>query len=273
MEFIQNQILGGTSIDRQGEKLTYEFLNDFCNTFKGKRMPLNQQHDLGLKTIGYAENLRLEKFGNSDKEWSLIGDLFVDRDNLEIAVVGFSISGVEEIKSENNPDFLLYIPFPYYNDAELLESLSESHKINLGKWIKKNNTPESWAIFTAAVAFAITPVWDDFYKTVIAPKIKKFVSEELPKLAKKGVGLHHAQIVDYRGCEIEIRFIGEWGREKECYSLNIMRNAISMVKHELDATFSTSDPISRIVLCYNKDSKSYFVHRIEKDSGNVEHYT
>ncbi|EGQ7881757.1 hypothetical protein NMS01_003878 [Vibrio cholerae] len=272
MELIRNQILGGTSIDRQGEKLTYEFLNDFCNTFKGKRMPLNQQHDLGLKTIGYAENLRLERFGNSDKEWSLIGDLFVDRDNLEIAVGGFSISGVEEIKSENNPDFFLYIPFPYYNDAELLESLSESNKINLGKWIKKNNDPESWAIFAATVAFALTPVWDDFYKTVVAPKIKKFVSEEFPKLAKKGIGLQHVQIIDYHGCEIEIRFIGERGREKECYSLSIMRNAISMVQHELDTIFSTSDPVSRIVLCYNKDGKSYFVHRIEKDSGSVEHY-
>lgn len=272
MELIRNQILGGTSIDRQGEKLTYEFLNDFCNTFKGKPIPLNQQHDLGLNTVGYAENLRLEKIGDSDKEWNLIGDLFVERANLEIVVGGFSISGVEALKSEDNPDFLLYIPFPYYNDAELLESLSKSNKINLGKWIKKNNDPESWAIFAATVVFVLTPVWDDFYKTIIAPKIKKFVYEEFPKLKKKGVGLQHVQIVDYRGCEIEIRFIGERGREKECYSSSTIRNSISMIKNEFDSTFSVSNPVVRIVLCYDKDSKSYFIHRIEKDRGDVEHY-
>lgn len=258
-------------MDRQGEKLTYEFLDNFCNNFKGKRIPLNQQHDLRRNTIGYAENLRLEKVGSSD-EWRLIGDLFVDLANLEIAVGGFSISGIEEIKYKNNPDFLLYIPFPYYNDTELLESLSESNKINLGKWIKKNSTPESWALFGSAVVFALTPLWDDFYKTVVAPKIKQFISDELPKLTKKGIGLQHVQIVDYRGCEVEIRFIGERGREKECYSSSIMRHSISMAKDILDSTFSESDPVSRIVLYYDKNSKSYFIHRIEKDSGTIEHY-
>lgn len=272
MEFIRNQILGGTSKDLQGEKLTYEFLNDFCNTLQGKRIPLNQQHDLVLNTIGYAENLRLEKIENVDNEWNLVGDLFVDRENLEIAVGGFSISGMEIIKQEHMPDFLLYIPYPYYNDSEFLECLSESKTVNLGKWIKKNSTSDAWAIFATTVVFALTPVWNDLYKTVVAPKIKEFISKELPKLTKKGLSAQHVQLVDYIGYEIEIRFIGERGREDECYSSSTIRNSIKMVKVELDNSFSNSDPISRIILCYDKTRNSYFIHRIERDSGHVEHY-
>jgi hypothetical protein len=74
MNTIANQVIAGTQLDLQGERNTKKALESFVHRYAGKRMPLNQQHDLALKSFGYAENLRIIPDKDSPGDWFLVGD-------------------------------------------------------------------------------------------------------------------------------------------------------------------------------------------------------
>lgn len=271
MLVIKEQILGGTLQDRQGEKLSYKFLNDFCDKYKGCRIPMNQHHDILKKTVGHIENLKLIQHPSISDEWQLIGDIYLNEGDVEDAIGGFSISGIEPLIEIENPNTLLYLPYPLYNDKMLIEELSLSNTLNIGKWIKKNNTPELIAIFAPAILFILSPAWEHTYNKIIAPKIDDFIEKQWPKLKKENLGLQHAQLIDYQNSEIEIRFIGEKGKEETCYSPKAIKIAIKKVQAELPNLTAQRENVIRVVMYFDSKIKEYSIHRVEYIDGSVEH--
>jgi hypothetical protein len=53
MEQIIGQILAGTQLDLQGEKLSKAFLDEFCQYTDAVKSPLHQHHDMSKKIVGY----------------------------------------------------------------------------------------------------------------------------------------------------------------------------------------------------------------------------
>lgn len=143
MKTIKNQTLAATRLDSQGErKNTKEALESFAALYAGRRMPLNQQHDLSLNSPGYVENVCVIPDAGSPGDWSLVGDVYFDGDALEIPVGGFSISFLEVLRKGNTQDIInVYLPYPYYNDSTLIDEVFEEGFISVGRWAKKAADP------------------------------------------------------------------------------------------------------------------------------------
>lgn len=272
MDKLIGQVLGGTKLDQQGEKLSKDFLDDFCRGVDGQKLPLHQHHDVAKETVGYFENLRLVECTDEPNEWLLVADVYAKKGFLDGAIGGFSISGFELIYSPASPDYLLYLPFPEYNQQELLSYFKELGNVQLNKWIKKSAEPLSSTLFIAAMSIVVTPIWNDVYKHKIAPKISLFMTECWPKLRKKNLTLEHVQVIDYKGQEIQVRFIGEKGKELFCYSSLIMEDGLKVAIKSIDIEYKNHDPIMKIVLVYNYSKGGYQLFRIEYSSGEVVHF-
>jgi hypothetical protein len=272
MEHILGQVLAGTQLDKQGEKLSKEFLARFCQYTDGKKIPLYQHHDMSNETVGYFNNIRLVECVDALGEWNLIADVYAEKGFLDEAIGGFSISGFELIHSPDSPDCLLYLPFPEYNEDELLNYFIALENIQLNKWIKKAADPVSAALLVAAATIVITPVWDDVYKRKIAPKIDSFMANSWPKLKKKKLNLEHIQVVDYKGSEIQVRLIGEKGKESICYSSVVIEGALKVAIESIKMENKEHDPIHKIVLVYHSDVTAYVIFRVEYSSGEVNHF-
>ena len=123
MKLYKQQIIAGTKVDLQGEKIPKHVLEGFLKNSYGKKIPLNQSHDISKPCPGYIENLNLVEDENENNEWSLIGDVYCESEKLEEAMNGFSISYLEIThQCEGDPEILFYLPYPHYNDKEYIKS-------------------------------------------------------------------------------------------------------------------------------------------------------
>jgi hypothetical protein len=166
MKFFKDQVLGETRVDFQDEKIPKHILDRIVSSCHGKRQPLNQYHDLTHNSAGYIENIRLIEDVNNTGDWSLIGDVYCDDSDLKVVLGGFSISYLDVTdKLSPSPDFLVYLPYPYYSDKSVIEAVSADSNVNVGRWVKKGADPATIAIIGATAVFILKPVWEDLYKT------------------------------------------------------------------------------------------------------------
>lgn len=261
---LTDQKIAGTALDSQGERLALDDLmayRDFC---EGKRVPLHQEHSMGEPTLGYIENVRLVQDGSDVESWSVIGDVIVTQGSLPEGLNGFSISFTAPLVEVEHPEFLLYIPYPHYNDATFVAELASNPRMKIGKWIKKSAEATEVAIFGLSVSFLLAPVWDDLYKNDLSPRIKSFIAEGWPKLRSKGMTLEHVQQVIHSGRVVELRFIPERGKEEACLSPEQIQAGIRLVAKYLDENHSQeSAAIVRIVMRYETALRGYEILRIE----------
>ena len=135
MKIFKQQILAGTKVDLQGEKIPKRILEGFVKSSNGRKIPLNQSHDFAKQCPGYMENLNLIEDENEKDEWALVGDIYCEPEKLEEVMGGFSISYLEITHPcKDDPEILLYLPYPYYNDHEYLErsGVRSQHLTNYG---------------------------------------------------------------------------------------------------------------------------------------------
>lgn len=273
MQIIKNQILGGTRTDSQGEKLSKEFLQRYCDHVGTGRIPLHQQHDMLKPVAGYIENVNLIPDPEIPGEWRVVGDVHLDAGKIEDVIGGFSISGIEIISSSETAVAQIYIPFPQYNDPELLSLLTNDPDLNVGKWIKKAAEPVSWAILGGLVAFVVTPIWDDIYKRKIAPNIDGLLDKYLEALKKKGLSPELAQVVLFKDSEVEVRIIPEKGKENECLRSGCVEQGLRDVVNFLMTDMKANGVgVNRIVIFYNAGSSKYQLHRVEYGDGDIVHF-
>jgi hypothetical protein len=261
-----DQVLSGTRLDSQGERLSRPQLERYCHDLKGQKFPLHQHHDMALEPLGIIENLRVEPDPNMPGEWSLIGDVTVERGSLDEALKGFSISFTESIREAEDADLLIYIPYPFYNDRALIEILLSDPKITVGKWIKKNLDPGTLALFGSGVLFALGPAWEDFYKRKVAPCIERFLETYGSILSDKGLGLECVQYIEFKGNRIELRFIPPRDQGIAYLAPKILQQGIALVHEVLRK--ETADPSSgriiRVVFSYDVAGHEYYISRTER---------
>lgn len=229
MRIFVNQTLASTNLDAQGERLSKGFLERACVHMAGMRFPVHQQHDMLRPVAGYIENVRLEEDPINIGEWCLIGDAYVDTGAVQDVLSGFSISGVEMIRHSSTPTAQVHLPFPHYNDAELLAELTADQDLDVGKWIRKSAEPIEWAVIGSVIAFAITPVWDDVYKRKIGPRIDTLVARLMPIFRRKGLHAELVQIVLFKDVEVEVRIIPLRGNEATCLNSSEVQRGLALV--------------------------------------------
>lgn len=270
MKTIANQTLAGTRLDLQGERNTKEALESFAAYYADKRMPLNQQHDLLLKSPGYVENLRVVPDERSPGDWALIGDVHYESESLEIPVGGFSISFLEVFRRGQSQElFNVYLPYPYYNDSELVEEVFEEGLISVGRWVKKAVDPATTALVGGAILFIMKPVWEDLYKTQIAPHIYKFFAGKFKKLKEKNITANFVQHVLHNDHEIQVLLIPSCGKEEHCFSVEQTNAAMFLVHTRLTSQAPAAIPASKIFLQFDDEANCYVLYRIEHQDGSL----
>lgn len=273
MRTILSQCVASTSIDSAGERLSKAFLDDYAVSMAGKRQPLNQQHDLSRRPVGYAENYRVQPDPASPGEWRLVADVSLD-DHVNLdALHGFSISGVEMLRVPDSADAKMLLAYPIYNDEALLRDLALDDRLALGRWIKKAAGDFEWGVLLGSLlAFVVTPIWDDVYKRKIAPRVDQLLNLYLEKLQPKGVRAELLQVVQINEAEVQIRFIPAKAQEAICLRSDAvhagLQLAVALLQNDNKAS---SVGVRGLVLFYDEGKSAYCVHRVEYADGSVEH--
>jgi hypothetical protein len=272
MRRITDQTLAGTNLDTQGERLSKAFLDQFCEQATNTRFPVHQQHDMLKPVAGYIENVRVVPDGENSGEWRLIGDVSLDTGKIEDVLGGFSISGIEMLRCSPSATALIYLPFPYYNDHDLIQELFNDPDLNVGKWIKKSAEPVTWVVLGSVIAFAITPIWDDVYKRKIAPRIDELLNKYLSFFQEKGLTSELVQILLFQNEKVEVRLIPIKGKEAICFRSKCVLDGLAKVVAHLSNDSKANDVgVKRIVLYYNVTIMAFSLHRIEYADGAIEH--
>lgn len=272
MRYYKNQAIGGTREDAQGEKLSKEFLQGFCRYVGGRRIPLHQQHDMARRTAGFIENVRLVPDAEIRGEWRLIGDVSIEEGEVEELLGGFSISGMEELRKSSTATALIYLPFPHYNDKDLIAELCSDTDLTVGKWIKKGADLSAWVVLGSVIAFAVAPVWDDVYKRKIAPRLDELIKKYREILDARGLSVELVQIVLFKGAEIEVRIVPTKEQQAACLQTETIQAGLQKVVEFLNADVKANNAgVGRIVIFYDEGKAAYSLHRIEYCDGHVEH--
>ncbi len=270
MKTIKDQILASTRLDSQGERNPKEVLESFCTMYAGKHMPLNQQHDLTLKSTGYIENLRLIPVDDNSDDWALVGDVYYDGDSLQATMGGFSISFLEVLRRGKSQDlFHVYLPYPHYKDSVLVDELFEEGFVSVGRWAKKAADPATVALIGGIIVFIMKPVWEDLYKTQIAPHVYRFFSEKFGKLREKKIDAQFVQHVQYNNYEIQVLLVPARGFEEKSFGIDATSQAMALVHQRLTTLPADIQMASKVYLQFDENANSYSIYRIEHKDGSL----
>jgi len=270
MRTILAQILAGTRLDTQGERNQRESLECFAEMYVGKRMRLNQEHDLSLQSPGYAENLRVAADESSPGDWCLVGDVHYEGERLLVPVGGFSISFLEVLKRSTLQDKLnLYLPYPHYNDQKLIDEVFEEGFVSVGRWAKKAADPNTVALIAAVIVAFLAPIWDDTYKTKIAPHINLFFKTRFGALRARGIHADFIQYINYDGREVQALLIPIRGLEEYCFSIEKTASAIFTIHEYLIGLERNHVPVAKVYMHFDQARDQFTFLRIEFEDGTV----
>jgi hypothetical protein len=117
--------------------------------------------------------------------------------------------------------------------------------------------------------FIIKPVWEDLYKTQIAPHIYDFFKKKSGKLKEKKVDAQLVQYVQYNTFEIQVLLLPVQGKEEECFSVDATTAAMRVVHAQLTSQPPESIPPSKFFLQYDEVEGIYKLSRTENKDGSV----
>lgn len=270
MPTIPNQVLAGTRVDAHGERNQVDWLHRFADMYSGRRMPLNQAHDLSLGSPGYVENLRVVPDDSSPGDWSLVGDVYFEREGLVIPVGGFSISFLEVLKRSESQDlFHVYLPYPHYNDLHLIDEVFSEGFVSVGRWAKKAADPNTIALVGAVVIAAFTPVWDHAYKTLIAPHVERFFTQRFAAMRSRGIHADFIQYISYEGREVQALFIPLRGREEHCFRIEKTTSAMLSIHEYLISLDRNHVPLSKVYMKFSASDDRFEFFRFEYADGTT----
>jgi len=266
---IIRQTISSTNIDSQGEKQTKEFLEKLCS-ISGKRIPLNQQHDMRRESIGYIENFKVVPDKSHHGEWLLIGDVYFTCKNIDEALKGFSYSYTEIFDdSESGREYQIYISYPYYNNDKIIDCLKNDKEITLGKLYKKAADPYTVSLIFAGLSFVLSPLWNIAFTNHILPSINKLITKLRP-LWKKGLNFDFVQIVtDNNNHKIKIFFIPDRNSEENSYNPSFIEDGIDQVYNYLERYPEyVTKGLDDIKLYFNLEKRKYQIFYIKFIDGS-----
>jgi len=259
--------------DLQGEKRTKEDLKSFLEGVPS-RLPINIEHDMSHATTGYIENFRIAPVPNADGEWMLTGDLYLSElPTGDLPLRGMSFSFTEPI-SKNTPgeeEFHVYLPFPQYNDDNLMNRL---HKVDVpiavGRWHKKGLSPEAVGFIIGITYFVLGPEWTHVYEERIRPKLLKLIGH-LKK--EDGIAYDYHQLVERQdGGKVRLIFVSNHSNWTVSLKPDCIRRGMAVAVDFLTSSdFAACKPVSQLRLKYTPENQSYKVTLVQYEDG--EHIT
>jgi hypothetical protein len=270
MRTIKDQILAGTRLDAQGERNSKEVLERYASTFAGRSMPLNQHHDLTLPVIGQIENLQVVPDPASPGEWHLVGDVLLDKDDVDPEFRGFSFSYMEKLRHSLKQERIeIFLPYPHYNDVSLIEEVFEDGYASVGKIVRKGATPETIALIVSVAIAVLQPLWEDVFRKKIAPSVANFFQGRFGSLHRRSISCDVLQHIDYLGHSAQVMFVPIRGMEAECLSVEKLCGGMLTVSDYLNALDVNHVPASKIVLAFVKSEDRYAIKAVHFTDGSV----
>ncbi|OEU70825.1 MAG: hypothetical protein BA863_12005 [Desulfovibrio sp. S3730MH75] len=269
---IKNQIIAGTDKDSHGESYPKDFFEDLLEATP-EIMPLHTQHDMGAKTSGFLTNFKLVPHKD---HWVVRADVHIDKESENPDLNGFSFSATMEMAGKlENPIFNIYLPYPNYNDRELVnELLLDEPDLMVGKWVKKSLDPLSIGLIASAALLIVSPEWEIQYKQHVRPFLKKLLLY-IPKLKKKNIPVDLVQQVEYYGHTVAIYFVPDRTNEILNEESTQIEHIETGYKNAID--FMTNDSKSSLVgvkmikLLYDPEIHEYTVFHIQYSNGEDNH--
>lgn len=267
------QILS-TLEDAHGEKRTKEDLEEFLEAFPA-RLPIGRDHNLGDVTDAYFANFQILPTTEPPGEWVLVGDLHTDKEPLrEEPGTGFSISFTKRTRANTeNPEGCVYFPFPHYKDEELGDHLLViDYPIAIGKWHKKDISPEAIGLISTFLVFIIGPAWNDFWSEKIRPFIAS-VRDRLSHEKYSNLAFDYAQLVQLAdGSQIQVLFLTDHNEWKACLAPEKIKAGMDVALHFIETSeIATIKPMLQLRMAYDITLASYSPYLVQYQDG--EHVT
>ncbi|MFI5446793.1 hypothetical protein [Polaromonas sp. UC242_47] len=270
MKTIPSQILAGTRLDRQGERNSKNVLENYAAAYAGKRLPLNQHHDLSLPVIGYIENLRVIADQTSPDDWHLVGDVFLEGDGVDPKFGGFSFSYMEKLRNSQSQERIeVFLPHPHYNDLSLIDEVFEDGYVSVGKIVRKGASPETVALIVSVAVAVLQPAWEDVFRSKIAPAVTDFFQRRFGSLSTRGISCDYLQHIDYCGHSAQVLFVPLRGMESSCLSIEKLYGGMLMVSDYLNALDVNHVPALKIILAFDKAQGMFAIRAVHFSDGSV----
>jgi len=173
-------VVASTKCDSYGEIKTKEFFEKLIENCP--RIPVGQQHDMSLPTVGFIENFRIIEDSTCPGEWNVIADVFLISGDLDSALKGMSYTFTEKTHGRiQDSEFSVYLPHPFYNDEEFIQKYVTLYPdAAIGRVYRKSADPILLAIIIGATQVVIGPVL-----VMTTQKLTTVITEKLTTL---GIG-------------------------------------------------------------------------------------
>jgi hypothetical protein len=272
---VKHQAVLSTLEDSQGERCDKAFLDDLASSLP-PMYPIGREHDMALDVIGYMENLRIEPIPDHPGEWMLIVDMHLTaEDVLRAAIGGFSYGMTVPYKKNHDEPFGgIFFPYPYYNDAGLVDAvLKTAVPIAVGKWRKKAHAPGNIALIASFVFFVLGPLWKNVFDERVQPFLERAI-EACRNLGKPEMAFDLGlEVADAQNRRVQLYFVPDRKLNFDTLAPDLIKNGVERV-----ATFLESDPdatrkgASLIKLYYDGHEKGYRIFFVQFKDGNFQSY-
>lgn len=266
---IQGQVLASTQLDSQRERHTKESLLSLRKSFsRRQRLPLYQQHDASLDSVGYIENFRVVPTDSRETEWHLIGDVYFHDVELDEALRGFSYSVTEDLQGDfSSKEVGVYVPYPFYQDNDFLRNLARtSEGIVAGAWRKKAADPGDISLIVSLLLFTASPAYANFWNNKISPLLRELVDN-----VKTGKSVEYVQTSKGNlGETYGIYFIPPRGTDSKYLTLSLVMDGIHLaeeyIRHD---SLAQSKGVYLVKLEYSQAKSAYQLASVEYSDGSV----
>jgi len=258
-----NSIWATTGLDAHNEMLPVELLQKFCDRYPNG-MPIQQQHDLSKSSLGYFKNLRVVPHEHG---YALVADIYTEEEIDLDKFGGISISALYLFYEPDDADIACYLPFPYYNDEEIMRELTKEGGLAVGGYIKKELSGVAIGIITTFSVLLISPEWDIQYKSRVRPKIVKGIELIKRKLWPIKVCADLRQKINLKGNEVDIIFIPDRTNETSGLEAELIDNGVITAIRYLEGEHRVVD---RLTLVYYSNRNRYEITNIRFSDGSDE---
>lgn len=125
------------------------------------------------------------------------------------------------------------------------------------------------ALIGGMIVFIMKPVWEDLYKTQIAPHIYRFFSTKFGKLREKKIDAQYVQHVEYNNYDIQVLLIPAHGLEEMSFGVDATTQAMALVHQRLTTLPSDAQMARKVFLQFDEKTNSYRIYRIEHSDGSL----